>query len=360
MIRRLTPVKLSEANSDAVRKQLGVQTIERSAPKSTDPQNFPVFEVPVNSRRLVYVPNHVVMTADGTEELRMDKPLIHSIKDGNRFLSYRCVSGLSLTAEDGTTILSGRCPLCDGLSEPWDLAREMIKNACDSQGLDPEDKENANVKALRSQHFGDRVLKEANRYFTFPIVVIDTVNNDCKTPAKGEDGKNKYTPMWYHISESQYEKSWLKVLESLEDEPTHPGGHFFILDYTYTPKSGEANKRDSARALTVIGKSFKSMDGLRQQFDKATEGWTPDKARETVISNQLYSEADLDEVANQALENTRNMLALYRASTAGVGTANALPDGGNAGFNLSKAPDTPAIPDTTGAEMDETDLDFEA
>lgn len=352
MIKRMTPVKLSNSSKQAVQKQLGTQEIIRATPKSTDPKHFPVFTVPTNEKRLIYVPAHITVLEDGTEELRMDKPLIHSIIDGNRFLSYRCISGLEVTDDDGNVIMSGTCPLCDAASEPWDLAREVIASQCAQQGLDPEDKDNNQVKSIRSTAFSDRVLKEANRYYTFPIVVVDTVDNDGKTLKKDENGNVLCTPMWYHISESQYQDKWLKILESLEDEPTHPGGHFFILDYTYTPKNGEPNKRDSARNLTVKGKVFKNSEKLRARLDKATEGWTPEKAQEVVISNQLFSEADLQEVADSALENTRNMLALYRAKSSGT-----------TGFNLEKAQDAPLSIGSSSANnntivpMDDTDED---
>lgn len=352
MIKKMQPITLSANAKSAVQKQLGTQEVIRSVPKSTDPRNFPVFEVPVNEKRLVYVPNHTIMNSEGVEELRMDKPLIHSIIDGNRFLSYRCISGLEVSDDDGNVLMSGSCPLCDGTADPWELAREIINNQCRNQGLDPEDRDNNQVKSIRSSAFSDRALKKANRYFTFPIVVIDTVSNDGKTLAKTEDGKLSFKIMWYHISETQYTDKWLKVLEALEDEPSHPGGHFFILDYTYTPKSGEPNKRDSARNLQVKGKTFKNMDKVTAQLDKLTEAWTPEKAQETVISNLLYSEEQLQDVADQALENTRNMLALYRAKSGGAGEA--LPEGSGT-LSLKEAPKE----ENAIQEMDDTDLDLE-
>ena len=353
MIKKLQPVKLSENSSKAVSAQLGTQEVVRSAPRSLDPNNFPVFDIPVNQKVLIYVPNHVRVNEAGQEELLMDKPLIHSVRDGNRFLSYRCISGI-VDEEAG---FDGTCPLCDGTSEPWDLARKQIEQQCKVQGLDPEDTDNGDVKAIRSKAFSDRVVKEATRYFTFPIVVIETVNNDGKTLAKNEKGGPILKPCWYSISEQAYEAKWEKIFESLDDEPTHPGGHFFILNYCYTPKRGEPNKRDSARNLVVSGKTVKGSEQMRTNLDKMTEEWTPEKARETVVNNLLYSQEDLGYVADSALENTRNMLAIYEGSAAALG-------GGTGNFELEAPAPKAELPADTTPEaapvaMDETDEDIE-
>lgn len=351
MLKKPIPIKLSAAANDAVQKQLGVQVAQKAAPKSTDPINFPVFEVQTGKKVLIYVPNHVVDGPDGPE-LRMDKPLIHAVQDGKRFLYYRCVSGIALTDENGNTIYDGSCPLCDGTNAPWELANKKIEQKCRQLGLEPDDKENTQVKAIRSAEFSSRVLKEANRYYTFPIVVISTVNDDGKTILKDENGNPTLTPMWYHISEAQYNKKWKACLEGMEDEPTHPGGHFFILSFVYDTKGKEANKRDAAQNLTVIAKNPKGSDKLKALLDERTEAWTPEKAQETVITNQLYSLRDLQEITDTVLMPTNDLLSLLNAAEASKEL-----EGSSGDFNL-KAPETKAISDTSSvATMDETDED---
>lgn len=350
---KMTPVKLSAETNQAVQKQLGVQEVQKAAPKSADPANFPVFEVPVNKKVLIYVPNHVVADANGADALRMDKPLIHSITDGKRFYSYRCISGIE-APEAG---LTGECPLCDGCSEPWDLANLLINEKCKAANLDPEDTENPNVKRIRSESFSDRVLKDATRYFTFPIVVFETLNDDGKTFVKDGD-QLKYKVMWYTISESQYEEKWKKTLDAMEDEPTHPGGNFFMLNYCYTPKSGEPNKRDSARNLAVNHRNVKGSEQLRAQLDELTAKWTPEKAQEMVIANQLYTTEQLQKVTDTVLEGTRNMIALYTGVQPAAG---AIATSGNGeGFALEKKADVPTDNgEAAGVPLEDVDLDME-
>lgn len=354
-MKKLTPITLSDDSNQKLQEQLGVQEISTGVPKSADPINFPVFSIPVGKKVLVYVPNHVVLDSDGIERLRMDKPFLHSLSKGKRFFYHRCVQGIEV---EGTG-LTGRCPLCEGTSDPWELANKIIEQRCKAQGLDPANTTDENVKSIRSSEFSKRVLKDAEKHFTFPIVVFETQNDDGKTFVKDENGGYKYKTYWYDISEKMWDEKWAKVIEALNDESeeevTHPGGRFFLLNYIYTPKNGQQQARDAAKALNISVRKVNGSDKLRAALDKATEEWTPAKCQQTVYANMLYGEDDLQEVADEVLEQTRNMLALYNAAPAGgaVGIA-----AGNAGFQLDAAPEE-GKEDAAGAGEApiETDLD---
>lgn len=324
-LRKLKPVQLSAEQEKSFVKEVKDQKPMTAAPKSTDPENYPVFEVPVNQKVLIYVPNHTYLDENKIERLRMDTPLIHTVMDGKRFARFRCISGLNVEG-----VYSGTCPICEGESEPWDLAREIIKERCSKMGLNPDDTDNDTVKSIRREAFGARVIKGADKYYTFPIIVIETESADAKKPAVDENGTLKYKAMWYSISEAAYEKKWEKALESLEDEPTHPGGHFFILNYCYTPKSGEPNKRDSARELAVIPRRVSGFAEIAKQFDELTADWDERKAQTTVVDNLFYAESDLEEIATDVLQSTRDRLALY----ASLGSSEGNDDLG--GFKLDK------------------------
>lgn len=343
MLKKLTPIKFTEEAKEKMKSQYDGQELSKAAPKSLDPVHFPVFEIPVNKKVLVYVPNHITVNADGVETLNMDTPLIHAVTDGRRYLYYRCIQGL-VNEEAG---LNGECPLCESTSEPWELANYIIAEKCRAQGLDPEDTENKSVKEIRRNAFSDRVVKEANRYYTFPIVVIATVNDDGKTILRDEKGNMSCTPMWYSISETQYQDKWGKALEAMEDEPTHPGGNFFMLNFTYQVKSGEANKRDSARALNVSAKRVADAEAVKKVLDDLTKEWTPDKARETVCNNVTYSYDDLTYVADEVLAKTRSLIELYSSKAlvtqpaiAGQGTKMTVPEDVSDGFNLESVGET--------------------
>lgn len=349
MLRKMKPVKLSEKSMQNVAKQFAVQEETTATPKSRDPKNFPVHEIPVGVKELIYVPNHTFLDAEGKEHLRMDMPLLHAVRDGRRFLYYRCINGIV----DEEVGYDGECPLCEATADAWDLANFQIKDQCEARGLNSEDKDNKQVKDIRSNCYGDMVLKNATRYYTFPIVVIQTEKNLGKVPLTDENGNLLYSIQWYSISEAQYNKKWVTTLEAMEDDPTHPGGHFFVLDYSFVPKNGEANKRDAAQNVAVHARTvFKEEIGakIKAQFDKETEAWTPEKAMETVINNLPYSKDDLNEIQDTILADTRTMLELFKAKKSAVPQVE-----GETQFNLEKKEDD--VP-AGGVELDETDEDF--
>lgn len=355
MMRKMKPISLSNASKESIQKQLNAQTVERSMPKSTDPKHFPVFSIPAGKKILVYVPNHVVQLEDGSHQLRMDMPILHPVQDGNHFRYIRCIHGI----EDEEAGFDGTCPLCEGTSEPWDLARASIEQKCRNMGLDPEDKENKDVKSIRQAAFGDRCIKEGDRYYTFPIVVFET-DADCKNILQDDNGNIKYTIQWYNISEKKYLDTWAKSIAEMEDEPETPAGYFFVLSYQYDTKGKPANARDAARALSVHPKvrlgAQKGMSALKEALDKQTEEWTPEKAAETVISNNLFSKEDLEGATNDLLANTRAMLAMYQGVDTGSYTE-AL--GAGATTPALKLGEKVAEPEVaTPVAMEETDEDF--
>lgn len=356
-MKKLTPIALGEEESKELQEQLGVQEISTGTPKSADPQNFPVFSIPVGKKVLIYVPNHVVLDSDGVERLRMDKPYTHNINQGKRYFSYRCIQGISIPNSG----LNGRCPLCDGCSDPWDLANKVIEQKCKTRGMDPANTNDDDVKAIRSAEFSKRVIKDAERHYTFPIVVFETVNDDGKTFVKNENNELKYKIYWYDISEKLWDEKWAKVVEALNDEVeeavTHPGGRFYLLNYIYTPKNGKQQEaRDAAKALNISVRKISNSEKMKAALDKETESWTPAKCRETVLANMLYTEDDLQSLADEVLENTRNMLALYENADAPVGIATA--NNGNGGFNLEEV--NKGADEAASGEMPiETDMDVE-
>jgi hypothetical protein len=349
-MRRLQPKKFTEEQLTSFQKVITNQTVSTVPEKSTDPDNYPVFEVPVNQKVLIYVPNHTVIGADGREELRMDKPYLHSVREGqNRFSRVRCIKNLQDLG------YSGSCPFCDAVDDGWELANAEIEEKCSTQGLDHKDKNNETVKAIKSASYNARAVKAPDLYFTFPIIVIETNPNNVKDIVKDEEGKVKYKAMWYTISEAAYKKKWVKALESMEEEPDNPGGQCFCLDYTYEPKNGgEPTKMDSARELVVLPKKMKGFEKYAELFDSITENWTPEKSAETVVDNIFAEEEDLQEEATKIMIPTRDKLELYRSLSV---SGPAITDG-SSGFNMTEANDS-----NSGIEEDfvgvpvETDLD---
>ena len=78
MLGKMKPKVFTAEQLNAIKVEAVQQTVDVVVQKSADPEHFPVFDIPVNSKVLIYVPNHVLTDEEGNEELRMDKPLIHT------------------------------------------------------------------------------------------------------------------------------------------------------------------------------------------------------------------------------------------------------------------------------------------
>lgn len=357
MIKRMQPVKLTSDQAKKLNSKFSGQDLSTSAPKSADPVNFPVHEIIPGAKELIYVPNHTTEDAEGNQILRWDTPNLHMLIDGRRFPKFRCVRGIV----DEELGFDGSCPICDAIDECWDLANFQIAEKCKQAHLNAEDRENEKVKKIRSECFNNMVMKSSNPYYTFPIVVIETENNDGKTLAKDENGDLILKPMWYTISKAQYEKKWLPALEVLDDEPSHPGGYFFLLNYNYKTKSGEMNKRDAAQNVSINAKNIKESiaKAIRERADKLTEGWTPDVAMQMVIDNQVFTLKQLTEAVDSVMETTRQRLVLYQEQddndTLGIESKE---DGGDPFGNLTdKVGEDSESEEEEGFPIEDTDED---
>lgn len=315
MIKRPAPKKLSEEAQQAITNASAQQTGKVSKIKSYDP-DFPVFDVPINQRLLVYIPNHTVIAPDGTVGLRMDKFAAHPVIDGRTYADIRCSQGV--VADELN--LDGSCPLCDGITECWELYNKEYEDVAKSKGIDPKSPEaQETLKQDRIDLVNKMTIKNADVWYTFPIVLIECEEKDgvlTVNPKKDANGRISGKPMWYSIRERTFQEKWVAGYDSIDTAdgiaPTSPAGLWAILNFTYTPKSGKHDKMGSAKALKV---SFKTMEGYNEwatYFDKLTEGWTPAKAQEVVVLDSVRDMDEMKEVADSLLKPVRDRLAMYK------------------------------------------------
>lgn len=363
-IKRPAPKKLSEAAQAAITSASAMQTGKTSRVKSYD-ADYPVFDVPINQKVLVYIPNHVVQDPSGAITLRMDKFAAHPVIDGRSYADIRCSQGV-VVDELG---LDGSCPLCDGMSEAWDLYNHEYADIARSKGIDPKSPEAQDaLKQDRMDLVNKMVIKQADVWYTFPIVVIDCEEKDgvlTTIPKKDAEGRINGTPMWYSIRERTYNEKWGAGFDSIDTEdgvvPNSPAGLWAILNFTYTPKSGNHDKMGSAKALKVTFKAMAGYEQVATYFDQLTEGWTPAKAQEVVVLDVIRDMTEMKEVADTLLKPVRDKLAMYSLSEtsgaavpAGV-SVNASAENALAGFGGATPVETGALPASNlTAEMPNT------
>ena len=336
----------------------GRQIATNKAPKTYDTA-FPVFEVPINEKKLVYIPNYTQLDPNGNIELRADRYTAHTLKDGNMFLKARCIAGSvnSVYGHDGT------CPLCNAIPVFYDYTRLKMDNLAEQRGL--EKGTEATREALKEDYRKDKdthAIRKQVPYITFPICIIDAEipERGAVKPRINAEGKFDYQVMWYTVSVKSYEEKWIKNLESVqgddEDEVlTCPAGLFAVLDYTYDTKGKDATRSESARSLNVIYKNLPKScadieDMMVDAMDKAAEDWTPVQAQQTVVDSVVRDMADLQNIADTLANPVRDKLAMAQSmanATAQLPPTSADNTLANFGVNVSDGAEVPTV--ETGA-----------
>lgn len=320
---KIKPRAVSKEHLQAVAEQAKAQKFYQSVPKSTDPENFPVFTLGEDSY-LVYVPNHVVLNDEGQEELRMDKPFLYSIQDGNQYLKIRS----TVDIEDEEMGLDGSDPLAEAFQIVTELAQKEAGRALVAQGFS-EDDQSDEARKVTSPIFQNRIIKQKQRYYTFPIVVFERTveekgNRKYYKLSLDEDGNPKYQVMWYTVSEYTYGDTgkWKHELdrrsEEFEEDFQTPAGLWFKIDGTYALKPNEKwSARDAARkfSITMVNPPKEldddQVDQLVEELDKITEEWSPEKAIETVIQNQMLPVEDLRVEVDRLVQPIKDKLDLF-------------------------------------------------
>lgn len=330
MIKRPAPKTFSAEAQQMILNASAQQTGTQTVVKSYNP-DYPVFEIPVNQKLLVYIPNHTITNANGDVELRKDKFAAHPVRDGRSYGNIRCTNGV-IAPDFG---LDGSCPCCQALNECWDLFNAEYGQIAKSKGIDTSTEDGkAAMKADYMKLRDEFAIKTAEVWYTFPIVVIDCEEKDGKlstTPKLNEQGQMTGKPYFYSIRERTFEDKWGKAFDSLaEDDGTHnPAGMWAVLNFTYTPKDGsQPTKMDSARALSV---AFKQVDdtykAYAEYFDKVTEGWTPEVAMKEIVLDVFRDMAETKDATDAVMAGTRDKLLMFKAAEANAlagGTAPAI------------------------------------
>lgn len=333
----LSADQLAALSSQAQKQEVGGTRM----PKVTDPA-FPMFEPAPGHKYLVYVPEHVYIDDEGKAQLRMDRVVRHTFRKGKTFIHYRSIQGIELegTPFDGTDPIAE-----DGIGASFEYAAAKVAHECMIAGLNGEDREDERVKNIRRAAYGNNMefFQPASLRLTFPIVVIEhTLSEKGRITPALVDGKLAYNVYWYTVGETTFDKTWAKVFESVEEDDILDtiGGGVFEISYGEMDENGKAPEvRDAHKDFkTIYRKALRNAlrqeqegeDGekftLASMLDKETEAWTPGKAMEVIIANQLPDPAELRKfVAEQVVEIEQQTNILKSGGALAGGGAAAAP-----------------------------------
>ena len=308
MAMRPQPKTFNAEKFNQIKSASAEQTGKVSTPKSSDEKNFPIFETPINEKVLVFIPNFTETTEEG-ERLLMDKGAVHATFSKNSYAAYRCINGI-VSEEDG---YDGSCPQCDAMNQAWELYRVQYEQEVQKRGLDATQDAEA-LQPVRSELLKNMAVKGGEVWLTFPIVVVETEEGKL-IPKKNTDGTFNVKPEFFQIREKTYKEKWEATLDAMEDSPVHPGGHWFVLDYTYPSKTGKHDKRGSANALKILHKPMGDKFSELEEFcTTVSAAFTPQKSSEVIYANMFYDLEDLKKITDTVMTATRDRLAVYQLS----------------------------------------------
>ena len=323
MARKVDVSLLSELNKGAEKQEVRKGGFSRT----TDPK-FPVFATPVNTDILVYIPNTNVVQTENGSEMKLMTVHTHTYREGQITGMLRCISGLEGGVYSEVLGYDGSCPACEATKDCWALYNRKLQAEATKLGIDPQNDTGDVLKSARRKILDEMDMKGSEEYVTFPIVVIPTQEKSYKpTPDALKNLQVQYV-VW---TKKRYEKNIIGALDSLMENPGHPGGMFWLWKFSYDTGGKQANARDSAKNakyMPVIDPAFlNALNPAKPALDKAAAEFTNEKAAEVIISNQYMYKEDLEEKVNKIMAKTRNLLAL--SETESLGTAPAASLGAN-------------------------------
>lgn len=333
MLKRPTPKQLPKEEVEQI-LQTGQELTAQTGIVKTYDEHFPVFDIPSGNKVLVYVPNHTVISPEGNTTLRCDRFLAHSCRHGKAYETVRCSNG----TVSATLGLDGSCPLCNSVEKCWELYNSQYADLCRAKGIDPSTDDGYKAaQPIRDELRSKFAVSKSEMWLTFPIVVIDCEERDgigTGIPKKDSEGRISGKVFFYSIRESTYTDKWVKALDSLSVDTivTHPAGTWAILNYQVI-ENGKAvqnpKPRDAAKALAV---SYKQMPAeynvWAEYFDKLSAEWTPEKAMEVLVANQLRNMDEMNEANDMLMKKTNETLALMEVGANARLTGGVAPAGG--------------------------------
>lgn len=302
------------------------QEIKKGGFSRTSDPKFPVFSTPINTDILVYIPNTNVIQTENGSEMKLMNVHTHSYREGNITGMLRCISGLEGGVYSEVLGYDGTCPACEAVKDCWSLYNRKLAAEAQKLGIDPQNDTGDVLKSTRRKILDEMDMKGTEEYVTFPIVIIPTQEKSIKpTPDALKNLQVQYV-VW---TKKRYEKNIIGALDSLMENPGHPGGMFWVWKFSYDTGGKQANARDSAKNAKYMpitdGGFLKVLSPAKSALDDAAKEFTNEKAAEVIISNQFMYKEDLEDKVNKIMAKTRNLLSLSETESLGAPALGANP-----------------------------------
>jgi hypothetical protein len=313
MARKVDVNLLAQLNAGAEK-----QEVKKGGFSRTSDPKFPVFSTPINKDILVYIPNTNVIQTENGSEMKLMNVHTHTYREGNITGMLRCISGLEGGVYTEVLGYDGTCPACEAVKDCWALYNRKIDAEAKKLGIDPQNDTGDVLKSTRRKILDEMDMKGTEEYVTFPIVIIPTQEGKM---VPTNDAMNNLQVQFVVWTKKRYEKNIIGALDSLMENPGHPGGMFWVWKFSYDTGGKQANARDSAKNAKYMpitdGGYLNLLNPAKANLDKVAAEFTNEKAAEVIISNQYMYKEDLEDKVNKIMAKTRQLLSLSETEALG-------------------------------------------
>ena len=101
---------------------------------------------------------------------------VHEWEDSDGYKSTVCLHDVVRTADDGTIINTGECPICNNVQKAWSIYRHRMEEAEKNCKLTGDDREKY-LENCRKQFVNERKAKEAKNYIYILVALFRTTAN---------------------------------------------------------------------------------------------------------------------------------------------------------------------------------------
>ncbi len=141
-----------------------------------------------------------------------------------KYRAMVCLKDVVRKAEDGTLLNDGSCPLCERISDAWDIYRyrlEMEEKTCGKTGEDLK----KHIDGIKKVFADERKMKEAKPYIYMLVVLYKTDSKD--QPIMGANNLPEYELKIMKLSASRVEK----LQQQVENSGDELAGSEMIFEY---------------------------------------------------------------------------------------------------------------------------------
>lgn len=289
------------------------QVVVKANSKSRD-NNFPIFGTPLDKAVLMYFPKTMLEANEAGEVFRPFTFSAHDYNlDSSQFGTHRCINGLSgeVFTELGLGY-DGECPICNGQKTCFELANLQISAEAKRLSINIQTDSSETVKDLKAKFYKKMALSGSTEYIVVPVVIIPKAETGAAPATNALEEMKCHFLMW---KKDRWDKSILKALEVMAQNPGHPCGLTLLGNYKYPTKPGkEPTAMEAAKNATYAVVDSSTYPDIIAKAEELAKEFTAIKAAEVIVACDYLTKDVLQAKVDGYLSKTRDLILMFEGS----------------------------------------------